>query len=324
MDGYTPPSFTNLPPITSSSPSAISPYTSLSDQSLHPLHPGEYRTPQLGYNQLRQHADPNLIIPRPHSQPHLAYWHQSSPSPYSPNLIQSSFPTTSTYHAPDGLLHGSPQSMYAPLPRRASEVAFATHPSAVGVDAGEGEELALKGKKSRGGSDDSVRKRKRASLPVNSVKEEGGSEGRGNSSGDIPGIGGAVRSATMGASAGTSSLSHQTTGLSEDEEQPMNGKAKGRSASGSLPNLTSELRDGRFSQILMSRLRGVSQGEVSHPMSSGYCTELSLTSRRRCEPSPLVPPTHPDAAKLPCARCRRFALECVRVKVQRRKGPPPV
>jgi hypothetical protein len=47
-------------------------------------------------------------------------------------------------------------------------------------------------------------------------------------------------------------------------------------------------------------------------------------SRRRCEPSPLVPPDHPDAAKLPCARCRRFALECIRVKVSKRKGPAPV
>jgi len=38
----------------------------------------------------------------------------------------------------------------------------------------------------------------------------------------------------------------------------------------------------------------------------------------------LVAPDHPDAAKLPCARCRRFALECVRVKVSKRKGPAPV
>lgn len=51
---------------------------------------------------------------------------------------------------------------------------------------------------------------------------------------------------------------------------------------------------------------------------------MSDGCRRRCEPSPLVPPTHPDAAKLPCARCRRFALECVRVKVTRKKGPAPV
>ncbi|WVQ70063.1 uncharacterized protein L199_008287 [Kwoniella botswanensis] len=46
--------------------------------------------------------------------------------------------------------------------------------------------------------------------------------------------------------------------------------------------------------------------------------------RRRCEPSPLVPPDHPDAARLPCARCRRFAIDCVRVKAVRRKGPAPV
>lgn len=52
--------------------------------------------------------------------------------------------------------------------------------------------------------------------------------------------------------------------------------------------------------------------------------EACRKGKRRCEPSPLVPPNHPDIAKLPCARCRRFAVECVRVKVNRRKGPAPV
>ncbi|RXK39530.1 hypothetical protein M231_03199 [Tremella mesenterica] len=52
--------------------------------------------------------------------------------------------------------------------------------------------------------------------------------------------------------------------------------------------------------------------------------EACRKGKRRCEPSPLVPPDHPDAAKLPCARCRRFALECHRVRVTRRKGPAPV
>jgi len=51
---------------------------------------------------------------------------------------------------------------------------------------------------------------------------------------------------------------------------------------------------------------------------------VTADDRRRCEPSPLVAPDHPDAAKLPCARCRRFALECIRVKVSKRKGPAPV
>nr|XP_018263829.1 uncharacterized protein I303_03702 [Kwoniella dejecticola CBS 10117]OBR85987.1 hypothetical protein I303_03702 [Kwoniella dejecticola CBS 10117] len=52
--------------------------------------------------------------------------------------------------------------------------------------------------------------------------------------------------------------------------------------------------------------------------------EACRRGKRRCEPSPLVPPDHPDAARLPCARCRRFAIECVRVKAVRRKGPAPV
>ncbi|WWD15931.1 hypothetical protein CI109_100355 [Kwoniella shandongensis] len=53
-------------------------------------------------------------------------------------------------------------------------------------------------------------------------------------------------------------------------------------------------------------------------------TRTELIRRRRCEPSPLVSPDHPDAARLPCARCRRFATECVRIKAARRKGPAPV
>lgn len=52
--------------------------------------------------------------------------------------------------------------------------------------------------------------------------------------------------------------------------------------------------------------------------------EACRKGKRRCEPSPLVPPDHPDVARLPCARCRRFALECVRQRVTRRKGPAPV
>ncbi|GMK59474.1 hypothetical protein CspeluHIS016_0800800 [Cutaneotrichosporon spelunceum] len=52
--------------------------------------------------------------------------------------------------------------------------------------------------------------------------------------------------------------------------------------------------------------------------------EACRKGKRRCEPSPLVSIDHPDAAKLPCARCRRFALECVRMRVSRRKGPAPV
>ncbi|OCF35466.1 hypothetical protein I316_03018 [Kwoniella heveanensis BCC8398] len=52
--------------------------------------------------------------------------------------------------------------------------------------------------------------------------------------------------------------------------------------------------------------------------------EACRRGKRRCEPSPLVPPDHPDAARLPCARCRRFAIECVRVRAVRRKGPAPV
>ncbi|KAL1409699.1 hypothetical protein Q8F55_003695 [Vanrija albida] len=52
--------------------------------------------------------------------------------------------------------------------------------------------------------------------------------------------------------------------------------------------------------------------------------EACRKGKRRCEPSPLVPPDHPDVAKLPCARCRRFALDCVRMRVSRRKGPAPV
>ncbi|ORX39881.1 fungal-specific transcription factor domain-domain-containing protein [Kockovaella imperatae] len=59
--------------------------------------------------------------------------------------------------------------------------------------------------------------------------------------------------------------------------------------------------------------------------SSGLTScEACRKGKRRCEPSPLVPPDHPDIANLPCARCRRFALECIRVKVTRRKGPAPV
>ncbi|ORY23040.1 fungal-specific transcription factor domain-domain-containing protein [Naematelia encephala] len=86
------------------------------------------------------------------------------------------------------------------------------------------------------------------------------------------------------------------TMTSDSDEAP-------RRSSVSLPNLTSKSHD-------------------LHTLTAGC--EACRKGKRRCEPSPLVPPTHPDAAKLPCARCRRFALECVRVKVTRRKGPAPV
>ncbi|KAL7423959.1 hypothetical protein Q5752_001544 [Cryptotrichosporon argae] len=52
--------------------------------------------------------------------------------------------------------------------------------------------------------------------------------------------------------------------------------------------------------------------------------EACRRGKRRCEPSPLVPPDHRDVGKLPCARCRRFALDCVRITAARRKGPAPV
>nr|XP_019042669.1 hypothetical protein I302_08373 [Kwoniella bestiolae CBS 10118]OCF21599.1 hypothetical protein I302_08373 [Kwoniella bestiolae CBS 10118] len=67
------------------------------------------------------------------------------------------------------------------------------------------------------------------------------------------------------------------------------------------------------------------KGKASSSGLAGFTScEACRKGKRRCEPSPLVPPDHPDAARLPCARCRRFAIDCVRVKAVRRKGPAPV
>nr|XP_031862787.1 uncharacterized protein CI109_001799 [Kwoniella shandongensis]KAA5529859.1 hypothetical protein CI109_001799 [Kwoniella shandongensis] len=68
---------------------------------------------------------------------------------------------------------------------------------------------------------------------------------------------------------------------------------------------------------------GGSEEGKSKPQGLISC-EACRKGKRRCEPSPLVSPDHPDAARLPCARCRRFATECVRIKAARRKGPAPV
>nr|XP_019013539.1 uncharacterized protein I206_01609 [Kwoniella pini CBS 10737]OCF52320.1 hypothetical protein I206_01609 [Kwoniella pini CBS 10737] len=71
--------------------------------------------------------------------------------------------------------------------------------------------------------------------------------------------------------------------------------------------------------------KGKGKGKVSATGLAGFTScEACRRGKRRCEPSPLVPPDHPDAARLPCARCRRFAIECIRVKAVRRKGPAPV
>ena len=51
--------------------------------------------------------------------------------------------------------------------------------------------------------------------------------------------------------------------------------------------------------------------------------EACRRGKRKCEPHPLVPLDHPDIARLPCERCRRFALECVRERAPKRKGPAP-
>ncbi|WVF72167.1 hypothetical protein IAT40_006979 [Kwoniella sp. CBS 6097] len=70
---------------------------------------------------------------------------------------------------------------------------------------------------------------------------------------------------------------------------------------------------------------GVRKGKGKSSGLAGFTScEACRRGKRRCEPSPLVPPDHPDAARLPCARCRRFAIECVRVRAVRRKGPAPV
>ncbi|WVQ71704.1 hypothetical protein IAR50_001245 [Cryptococcus sp. DSM 104548] len=68
------------------------------------------------------------------------------------------------------------------------------------------------------------------------------------------------------------------------------------------------------------------KGKASHqaPLPGFTSCESCRRGKRRCEPSPLVPLDHPDVQKLPCARCRRFAIECIRVKTTRRKGPAPV
>lgn len=52
--------------------------------------------------------------------------------------------------------------------------------------------------------------------------------------------------------------------------------------------------------------------------------EACRRGKRKCEPHPLVPLSHPDIARLPCERCRRFALECIRERAPKRKGPAPV
>ncbi|WVQ98747.1 hypothetical protein IAU59_005878 [Kwoniella sp. CBS 9459] len=70
---------------------------------------------------------------------------------------------------------------------------------------------------------------------------------------------------------------------------------------------------------------GSRKGKGKNTGLAGFTScEACRRGKRRCEPSPLVPPDHPDAARLPCARCRRFAIECVRVRAIRRKGPAPV
>lgn len=139
MDPNHTPSF---PPIVSS-PLATSPFTDQPTPSHQQPHQQQHYTPAVTPHYYEyQHADPNLILPRP-TQP-LAYWH-STPSPYSPNVIQSGF------QGMDGLLHGSPVSMYAPLPRRSSEVPTPAM------------------------EEDPVKKRKRASMPSVKSTPEGSS-----------------------------------------------------------------------------------------------------------------------------------------------------
>ncbi|WVQ78291.1 hypothetical protein IAT38_000376 [Cryptococcus sp. DSM 104549] len=77
-------------------------------------------------------------------------------------------------------------------------------------------------------------------------------------------------------------------------------------------------------QVTNKKGKGRSASQGGGGLTGFTSCEACRRGKRKCEPSPLVPPDHPDAARLPCARCRRFATECVRVKVARRKGPAPI
>jgi hypothetical protein len=134
------------------------------------------------------------------------------------------------------------------------------------------------------------------------------------------------RSATQSGSTtavGSSSAGPTAASMSEDEDHVGSMKGKSRSTSAGMPNLTSGSQP--YSREMPADISQAARhaGRESEP-GTGPAEIARADGTPRCEPSPLVPPTHPDAAKLPCARCRRFALECVRVKIQKRKGPPPV
>lgn len=98
----------------------------------------------------------------------------------------------------------------------------------------------------------------------------------------------------------------------EDGQEGTNG---GEGPAGSKPQAKGGVNPG-----LTSKHMACMAYDTTDASGCGACRR----GKRRCEPTPLVPASHPDAAKLPCARCRRFALECVRIQVPRRKGPAKV